>query len=518
MSRHPPPPLVINSTPQTPIPDHNHHHHYHPHNNSQNMERVFYNLHNRITRATLRHTSHLFRSIIEHILLVLAVCSITVVLLSHKTFVYRTSGILAYHPPPTPTRGEKGGRRLVLMKKRAKVIPTQCLKSVNGWRDGVDVTHIVIQQNVKELWKNETLEEGGRSSFAVLEDLDENGIPPRWNGLRSNHPQQQLSNECIQESTTCSQPPSQQQDKPILFSFSKTKGFLLLPPPTRTKHAIQTQTVYIDPTDVKCFGEPFLQTIIFDILHNPDTVIYNWILALHHYYEDEENNAGYVYNARTQTLTDLNFFEQKYYFLIPREQVDGTLQPTPSSSLQSEQLKEDQMLHTNNIEQQHSSYPHHFLLHKLTILLTSISLFFITTTLVSFTLRQTQSKMLEFTIQLSDHVRRELPLSKLVVVHVVENCVFVPIMVGVVFFLIEFYMGDKFLAFMVLSLVWIGEAYSLISMRSIQTTKHFPCAFFLYFTLFHVYFFSCPFGFSYSALGSTSIFVLHAMIFFLESI
>ena len=46
--------------------------------------------------------------------------------------------------------------------------------------------------------------------------------------------------------------------------------------------------------------------------------------------------------------------------------------------------------------------------------------------------------------------------------HVVENLVFVPIMVGMIFFLIEFYNGDKIAAFMVLSIVWVCEAFSVV--------------------------------------------------------
>lgn len=38
--------------------------------------------------------------------------------------------------------------------------------------------------------------------------------------------------------------------------------------------------------------------------------------------------------------------------------------------------------------------------------------------------------------------------------------------------------------------------------------------FFLYFTLFHVYFFSFPFGFSYLALITTVLFLQHSMLFF----
>jgi len=42
----------------------------------------------------------------------------------------------------------------------------------------------------------------------------------------------------------------------------------------------------------------------------------------------------------------------------------------------------------------------------------------------------------------------------------------------------------------------------------------FPRVFFLYFTLFHVYFFSCPIGFTYASLGSTALFLVHTMLFF----
>ena len=61
------------------------------------------------------------------------------------------------------------------------------------------------------------------------------------------------------------------------------------------------------------------------------------------------------------------------------------------------------------------------------------------------------------------YVREERPLRQLIVTHVVENLVFVPIMVGVMFFLIEFYGGDKFLAFMVFSVVWVCEVFSIVA-------------------------------------------------------
>jgi hypothetical protein len=99
---------------------------------------------------------------------------------------------------------------------------------------------------------------------------------------------------------------------------------------------------------------------------------------------------------------------------------------------------------------------------KLSVVLKTSFLFFITTTLVSFTLRETQERMLGFTQQLQAHVRSRRPVVNIVTVHIAESLVFVPIMVGMIFFLIEFYRGDKFLAFMVLSIVWLCEVFSVI--------------------------------------------------------
>ena len=70
--------------------------------------------------------------------------------------------------------------------------------------------------------------------------------------------------------------------------------------------------------------------------------------------------------------------------------------------------------------------------------------------------------MLEFTLQLQTRVRMRMPLAGLIVGHVLENLVFVPVMVGMIFFLIEFYGGDRFLAFAVLSMVWICEVFAAI--------------------------------------------------------
>lgn len=154
-----------------------------------------------------------------------------------------------------------------------------------------------------------------------------------------------------------------------------------------------------------------------------------------------------------------------------------------------------------------------FVVFKVGVLFTTLFLFFTTTTLVSFTLRETQERMLKFTFLLQYHVRHRLPYAPLIFTHVVESLVFVPIMVGILFFLFEFF-SDQLLAFMVLSLVWLCEVYSVVAVRTKISISFFPRFFFLYFTLFHVYFFSFPFGFSYMALLATAMLLQHIMLYF----
>ncbi|OQS05923.1 hypothetical protein THRCLA_01988 [Thraustotheca clavata] len=153
--------------------------------------------------------------------------------------------------------------------------------------------------------------------------------------------------------------------------------------------------------------------------------------------------------------------------------------------------------------------------YKLGIFCTILFLFFSTTTLVSFILRETQQRMLKFTILLQHHIRYRLPYMKLVFSHIIESLVFVPIMVGMLFFLFEFF-KDQLLAFIVMSLVWLCELYSVVCVRTWLSLTFFPPLFLMYFSMFHVYFFCFPFGFSYTALWTTIIFLLHTMLLFLN--
>eukprot|EP01031_Cornospumella_fuschlensis_P042994 gene42995-52546_t len=148
---------------------------------------------------------------------------------------------------------------------------------------------------------------------------------------------------------------------------------------------------------------------------------------------------------------------------------------------------------------------------RLGVIFSTSFLFFVSTTLISYILRQTQEKMLRFTYLLQFHIAHNLPYLPLVFTHVIDSLVFVPIMMGIYFFLFEFF-SDQLLAFLVLLVVWMGEVFSILSLRSRVSIAYFPRYFACYFSLFHVYFFCYPFGFSYLALLCCALFVLHCMI------
>ncbi|GJM96097.1 hypothetical protein PR202_ga12906 [Eleusine coracana subsp. coracana] len=150
---------------------------------------------------------------------------------------------------------------------------------------------------------------------------------------------------------------------------------------------------------------------------------------------------------------------------------------------------------------------------KCGVLLMSLFVFFTTTMSVSFTLRETQSRMLRFTVQLQHHARHQLPTFQLIFVHVIESLVFVPIMIGILFFLFEFY-DDQLLAFLVLTLVWLCELFTMISVRTSISMQFFPRFFLLYFLVFHIYFFSYTYGFSYLAFSATAAFMQHLILYF----
>ncbi|KAH7440443.1 hypothetical protein KP509_04G107300 [Ceratopteris richardii] len=249
-----------------------------------------------------------------------------------------------------------------------------------------------------------------------------------------------------------------------VYLYSIERGYLLLPEDAKSHHNVQTINMSLSARN-SCFGNRWQQLLINSLV-GYDTILMNSLL--------EARGEGFLYNFQTKEI---------YTLKHPREEKGA------SSSLQG------------------------YIISKCGVLIMSLFVFFTTTMSVSFTLRETQARMLRFTVQLQYHARHRLPAFRLIFIHVIESLVFVPIMIGILFFLFEFY-EDQLLAFMVLTLVWLCELFTMISVRTPVSTQFFPRYFFLYFMVFHIYFFSYEYGFSYLAFSATAAFMQHLVLYF----
>ncbi|CAK7357041.1 unnamed protein product [Dovyalis caffra] len=283
------------------------------------------------------------------------------------------------------------------------------------------------------------------------------------------------------------------------YLYTMEKGFFLLPEEAKSRHNIRTVNISISARH-PCFGNsaivpayeaifpsakklklisedlcrdmrdllsaPLVKQLLINRVVGYDTILMNSLLS--------SPGQGYLYNFQTKELYNLSYAHE------PQEG--------------------------------HASCGD-YLVTKCGVLMMSLFVFFTTTMSVSFTLRETQTRMLKFTVQLQHHARHRLPTFQLIFVHVIESLVFVPIMIGILFFLFEFY-SDQLLAFMVLILVWLCELFTLISVRTPISMKFFPRFFLLYFLVFHIYFFSYAYGFSYLALSTAAAFMQHLILYF----
>ncbi|KAK9132766.1 hypothetical protein Scep_012294 [Stephania cephalantha] len=248
------------------------------------------------------------------------------------------------------------------------------------------------------------------------------------------------------------------------YLYTMEKGYFLLPEGAKTQHGIRTVNISISARH-SCFGNRWQQLLINRFV-GYDTILMNSLLS--------SPGQGYIYNYQTKEFYDLSYAHE----------------PTEVNTRFGD-----------------------YLVTKCGVLIMSLFVFFTTTMSVSFTLRETQTRMLKFTVQLEHHARHRLPTFQLIFVHVIESLVFVPIMIGILFFLFEFY-DDQLLAFMVLILVWLCELFTLISVRTPISMKFFPRFFLLYFLVFHIYFFSYPYGFSYLAFAAAAVFMQHLILYF----
>lgn len=232
----------------------------------------------------------------------------------------------------------------------------------------------------------------------------------RWPSTQSNS-----HHDRVMDEYTCH---TSERSPTFEYSYSKTKAYLLLEPNDPLLKQLQVQNIQIDPYNLKCFGDGALQFLVWNLGFGWDTILINWLFVF-----NEPDETSYVYHPKTQRIVELTISSPQTSFLQKIWKTVWT---------------------------------------KASVLVQTGFLFFFSTTLVSFTLNETQERMLEFTKELRRRVGQNLPLRSLISAHVLHSLVFCPLMVGKMVFLIEFYGGDKFLAFLTMFVVWAGEVFTVL--------------------------------------------------------
>ena len=507
--------------------------HHHPHNPTTTptppmimMERLLYNLHYKCCTYALQTTSRKSRFYAEHTILIIAICCFGALLLSHRTFVFYPSSLSSTSSTLSSsstidfnkisqnyTNNNHYHHHHSSSSHHHHYIPTQCLKSIPEFiadTSIIDVTHLILINDEEDNDDDNDNDESdvastasirrSKQSYTVIQNQNReyrnqpSVAVPHPTCTSTSSSSMGTNGECSGNEAVAASSNNNilRKNDRIMFSYAREKGYLFLS--NTMLLPISTQYVYISKQDSLCFGEPFVQYLIFHLLYyilGPDTVMINWILGTFYLpsnsetdsYTHNNHHSGYIYNPRTSVVIDIEEYKQQqthygnvYYF---------------STNYRS----------GNSNNDDNKNHHHHWWIKrklyelglKFLIVIKTSFLFFITTTLVSFTLRETQGRMLQFTHTLqqqcllsptpnnnphhpndgsanqnnNDHpnVHQQLnynAIVQLIMTHVLENVVFVPIIVGFIYFLINFYNGDKFLAFMVLTLVWVCESFSMV--------------------------------------------------------
>lgn len=173
------------------------------------------------------------------------------------------------------------------------------------------------------------------------------------------------------------------------------------------------------PRHVSCFGPQILVTTLQTFV-TYDTVLINWMASTF-------GGQGYLMNTHSGEIFNLDLLKE-FTTLTNGKKTELDFQRCWS-------MKPDIWTFISRLLEK---FYQRFMF-KCYVLVSTVFLFFTTSTIVSFTLRETQERMLKFTHLLQYHITRRLSYATLVFTHVVETLVFVPIMIGILFFLFEFF-------------------------------------------------------------------------------
>jgi len=142
----------------------------------------------------------------------------------------------------------------------------------------------------------------------------------------------------------------------------------------------------------------------------------------------------------------------------------------------------------------------------------SMSLFFVTSMSVRYTLVETQTRMYKFTLSLHHAAKYNLSTLKLIAQHVLDCLVFVPVLAGMLFLLAEVF-KNQITAFMILLYMWLCEVYVLASSKSEIGKNYFYGMSFIIFNACPLQYLSQPPGSAFDFFFTLSFSTLYVMIY-----
>jgi hypothetical protein len=160
------------------------------------------------------------------------------------------------------------------------------------------------------------------------------------------------------------------------------------------------------------------------------------------------------------------------------------------------------------------------------------------TNMIGWILRESQSRMVQFTVDLQRSVQENQSVSRLVVSHLVACSAFIPFVIGIFMFMFAVFDNDHTIAFFFMVCMWLTEAFAMIYVRTLPSTTFYGGFAATYFFIFygfvilslnsafcvHImseffvpfrYFFTYPLGFHRLALWTCALLLLHGSVFFL---
>lgn len=244
----------------------------------------------------------------------------------------------------------------------------------------------------------------------------------------------------------------------FIYYYSLDRGVLLLSSESRAQLSVEERHVELSQSSPVCFGSSHLSTLLSKVV-GFDSAMLN--IAV-----DVFGESGHFVSGDAREMPapmDLHSI-WKFHVQSGKSVGTGSASSSASSSASAsaaELASSSSSSSSSIVSTVMSSRLWKALVFKLGVFFTSFFLFFVATSLVSLTLKSTQEKMMRFTYFLQYYVRHRIPYLHLVVTHVVDSLIFVPIMIGIQYFLVEF-LSDQLLAFMTLSLVWMAEVYAVL--------------------------------------------------------